>query len=346
MKQPSDLTLSVIVPAFDAEVYLSRCLEALLEERDENIEIVLVDDGSTDLTSQVAESRGIRVLRDYPNRGPGPARNLGVRQTCGEVLVFVDADVVVAPGVFQQIRDFFLAHPDCAAVVGSYDDQPAELNWVSQYRNLLHHFVHQHSMPDASHFWTGLGAMRKTAFLVAGGFDEGEYARTLEDVDLGYRLRERGYSIRLDRHLLGKHLKRWTLLSMIRTDFAVRGVPWTRLLLQRRRMPTDFSLGWAQRGSVVLACLAAAAFVSSLAAIELLPVAVGLSLLFLSINLPLFRFLQRLRGTGFAAACLPLHLLHHLVSAAAFAYGLGIHALSRPGVRARKLLACATEEDA
>ena len=83
---------------------------------------------------------------------------------------------------------------------------------VSQYRNLLHHFVHQEGNPEASTFWAGCGAVRRAAFDAVAGYDEARFRRpSIEDIELGYRLRRAGYRIRLDRDLQCTHLKRWRL---------------------------------------------------------------------------------------------------------------------------------------
>ena len=112
--------------------------------------------------------------------------------------------------------------------------------------------------PDASTFWGGCGAIRRSVFIGVGGFDAERFPRpSIEDIELGHRLRVAGYRIRLDRSLQGTHLKRWRLLSVIRTDIACRAVPWARLILINRRVPDDLNLKMDQRVSAGLVSLAA-----------------------------------------------------------------------------------------
>src|SRR5262249_39714878 len=127
---------------------------------------------------------------------------------------------------------------------------------VSQYRNLLHHYVHQHGCTTASTFWGACGAIRRSVFLEVGGFDEERFPRCIEDIELGYRLRAAGHRIRLDKRLQCTHLKKWTLRSMIRTDVMCRAVPWTRLILETRSAPDDLNVKGLQRVSVGLTGLA------------------------------------------------------------------------------------------
>jgi hypothetical protein len=215
----------------------------------------------------------------------------------------------------------FTQNAHCAAVIGSYDFNPAAENLISAYRNLLHHYIHQQTSATASHFWTGMGAVLRTVFESLGGFDEDKFGRALEDIELGYRLRGQGYSICLDKEILGKHLKHWSLLSMIRTDLLVRAIPWTHLLYQYRHIPNDFSLGQTQRVSVALAWLsvlaALAIFIKPGAAFAALLALIG----FIVVNSRFFAYIAGKRNVLFCMACLPLHLLYHFNAGLGFIVG-------------------------
>src|SRR5690606_15349386 len=104
------------------------------------------------------------------------------------------------------------------AVFGSYDTRPAAPNFVSQWKNLSHHFVHQHGHPNAQTFWAGCGAIRKPVFQAVGGFDQSYRGATIEDIELGYRLRQSGFRVLLDPAVLCTHSKRWTAWSSWKTD--------------------------------------------------------------------------------------------------------------------------------
>lgn len=320
--------VSVIVPAYNAAELLPRCLDALISDALTGEEILVIDDGSTDVTGNIASRAGIRLITLGRSAGAAAARNAGAGATVGELLLFVDADVVIAPRTLARVRSHFAAHPECAALFGSYDARPDAPSVVSQYRNLLHHFVHQRANARPSHFWSGLGAIRRDAFLAVGGFDES--MRALEDVELGYRLRRAGHEIHLDRTLQATHLKRWTLWSMLRTDIGLRALPWTRLLLSARVLPGDFSLDWGARASVVTAWLLLAAIALVPLNAWLLTAVLVLVPTFLAINADLLKFFGRQRGRRFALAAMALHLLYSFYSGAGLLYGILSYALS-PG---------------
>jgi len=326
MNRPQSSTaarISVIVPAYNSAQTLQSCLEALLAALCyiDRGEIIVVDDGSTDDTQLIASRYSVRVLQLVQNTGPAAARNHGASCAQGDILMFVDADVMVAEDALVRVVRQFTRNTDCVAVIGSYDIEPGAGNLISTYRNLLHHYVHQKTSTSASHFWTGLGAIRRTVFESLGGFDERKFGRALEDIELGYRLRMRGYPITLDKAIQGKHLKHWTLLSMIRTDLLVRAIPWTHLLFQYRNIPDDFSLGRSQRISVALAWTSALATL----AIFIRPGSALVALLalfgFVVVNLDFFAFMAKKQGVLFSIACVPLHLLFHFNAGLGFIVG-------------------------
>src|SRR5262245_52039239 len=139
----AEIFLSVIVPVYNAPRELQECLAAVGAQSGPDMELIVVDDASTDETASVAVRYTDRVLRLSTNSGPAAARNLGASHARGAVLVFIDADVVIAPGALERIREAFAECPDMAAMFGSYDAAPRAPDCVSRYRNLLHHFVHQ-----------------------------------------------------------------------------------------------------------------------------------------------------------------------------------------------------------
>jgi GT2 family glycosyltransferase len=253
------------------------------------------------------------LVVDRPsNAGPAEARNAGARRASGDVLVFVDADVVVHRDAFARIRAAFESDPGLSGVFGSYDDEPADDGTVSEFRNLLHHHVHQTSPGSAQTFWAGLGAIRKDAFLGVGGFDETYEVPSIEDVELGLRLTDAGHRIELAPDIQGKHLKGWTLPGMIRCDVQHRGVPWLTLLLTRKRPSGALNLSWRHRVSA-LASLGLAGALATRRYRALVP---ALALLIV-LNHGFYALLWEKLGPRRAAAGVGLHVVHHLSAVAA-----------------------------
>jgi cellulose synthase/poly-beta-1,6-N-acetylglucosamine synthase-like glycosyltransferase len=321
------LTLSVIIPVLNGARFLPECLQCLRQSTTPPLECIVVDDGSCDGSAAIAEAAGVAVFRTQGHAGPGSARNIGAAHASGDILVFVDADVCVRPDTLDLLRARYEKDPSIDALFGSYDDEPGDPRFVSQYRNLLHHYVHQTGRTEAATFWSGCGAVRRTAFQAVGGFDEWYTRPSMEDIELGYRLRAAGHRIVLDPGIQVKHLKGWGLVELVRCDIVSRALPWTRLILRSSRLPNDLNLAVSQRLTANLVLAAAIlAFIGPMIRISsawaLLPLAAAILL-----NRQFYRFLAVRRGWLFLAGALPLHLAYYLYSTLAFAAGVVMHLL-------------------
>jgi glycosyltransferase involved in cell wall biosynthesis len=321
--------LSVIVPAHNAAGVLPRCLGAL---RRSDLpasawELIVVDDASADGTGAAAEGIADRViaLSGGPH-GPASARNRGSELARGSVIAFIDADVCVHPETLRGLLAALEEAPGVTAVFGAYDTVPTAPGLISRYRNLLHHYVHAQNAGDADTFWAGCGAIRREAFLRAGGFDERRYPRPqIEDIELGYRLREMDCRIVLRPDIQVTHLKRWTLRGIVRGDLLDRGVPWMHLLLSRQAIGRG-SLNIKRREKFLTAAVAIAVLCLGAALVRNSPVWVGVAgvllLLVVAANARLFRWFAALHGPLFAIGTVPLHLLYYLINAMAVVIAL------------------------
>ena len=311
--------ISVIIPVYNGEKFLPGCLDALASTSYQHYELIVVDDCSTDGSARISREKGAVVLEMSRQSGPGGARNLGARKARGEVLLFVDADVVVKPGTLERVAANFMGHPELAAVFGSYDDEPAEKNFISQYKNLFHRFVHQQARSEAETFWAGCGAVRREVFLALDGFNAERYPRpAIEDIELGYRMRTKGHRILIDKQLQGKHLKRWTFKSMLHADIFGRAVPWSMLIFESKGMLNDLNIQTTDRISAGLLGLSLLILPFSVFKPQLLLLIIVLLAMIPILNHKLYRYFFHRKGLAFAILAFPLHLLYYLYSAVTF----------------------------
>jgi len=331
------MKISIVLPVRNGGSAFAHSLEAAQHARAQcrdlaETELIVVDDGSTDESVATARAAGARLLSTSGGRGPATARNLGARAATGDFVFFVDADVALHPDALRRAAEAFTADPTLQACFGSYDDAPSEPNFLSQYKNLFHHYVHQHARAEASTFWTGCGAMRLATFHALGGFDETTYRRpSIEDIDLGYRLRRRGGKIALLKDMQCKHLKRWTARNLLRSDIFERGIPWTALLwresktqpdpLPQTSFLLDLNLQTSNRLSVFLVGLLALAIALAFFAPRLWLPAAGLAGLLIWLNAPLYLFFLRQRGPVFTLAAIGWHWLYYLYNSVSFSLG-------------------------
>lgn len=335
--------LSVIVPFHHNLANLHKCLAAVraaahqLPPGTVLRETIVVADGSPDDPTVEAAAHGATVAAIEGPRGPATARNRGATIASGDVLIFIDSDVVISSASLAQLAGTFVLDPGLAAVMGAYDEHPADQGFVSQGKNLAHSFIHQRSKGDARTFWAGLGAVRADVFASVGGFDERLTRPSVEDIDLGYRIRALGRRILLDPAIQGQHLKRWTLGSAVLTDIRDRGIPWTQLLCRYDGLHDDLNVTISYRACVVAAyVLVACAVFAPRSPILLGPAALAVVTLWL-LDRSYYRFFASRRGPLYAMAWFPVHVLHHLCNGLSFIVGTLLYAgrrwtgLSLPG---------------
>ena len=315
--EPLAPRLSVVVPVYNGADHLPKCLEALRASTRPPDEIVVVDDSSTDGSAAIALDWDCKLVPlNLGPRGPATARNRGVRASSGDIVIFIDCDVAVHRDTLRLMEEQFAADENLAAVFGSYDDAPTNRRLVSRYRNLLHHHVHQVSRREATTFWAGCGAIRREVFEHANGFDETYRWASIEDIELGARLRSAGHRLLLCREIQATHRKRWTLGQLIHTDIFYRAVPWTRLVLTEKRMASDLNLRWQNRISAIAAWALLLCAISGQA--NAASVAGASIAVLVSCNWSLYHLFARRGGIRFLLGAVALHWLHYLYASATF----------------------------
>jgi len=160
--------ISVIVPTYNEEDVIRECLESLSKQTYTNLEIIVVDDGSTDGT--LSNIGGVKLLKQE-HKGPGAARNLGVKESSGEILVFVDADMVFKEDFIEK-----LIKPITGGVTkGTFSKDEYVSNWNNVWArcwNINEGWEpkrrHPKGYPDTQKVFR---AILKSEFERVGGFD-------------------------------------------------------------------------------------------------------------------------------------------------------------------------------
>jgi glycosyltransferase involved in cell wall biosynthesis len=322
------MEISVVIPVLNQSELLRECLLGIAQCSGARPEVIVVDDGSSadyrERIAAVVRECGHQVAVLDRHRGPSAARNYGVKVSSGDVVLFLDADVVPHGDCFERVKRAFETQPDLAALMGSYDSEPSAPGVVSQYRNLLHSYIHHCSEGKAESFWTGCGAVRRDAFVAAGGFHEVYDRPSIEDVEFGVRVAASGRRIVLDPEIQVKHQKGWTLGSMIETDLLYRALPWTVLAWSGAGLPANLNFTQPRRASVA----------GTFAATVMLPmypvnhvfawVAMAMLLTVGALNLDFFGWLYQKKGLRFVCLATLFHWLHYLTSGAGFVAGTAV----------------------
>lgn len=184
-----------------------------------SVEIIIIDDASTDSSAQKAGTLCDRLIILPNNSGAATARNAGARAASGEIIVFVDSDVFLAPDALSKFILVFQKDNRLSAAVGRYSEEPADKNFFNIYHNAFTRYHHDLSSREINWFWGALSAVRKEAFLGVGGFDERFRGASGEDLALGKILSDKGYRIAYVPAAQGVHAHQFTIFSMMKNDY-------------------------------------------------------------------------------------------------------------------------------
>ncbi len=287
-------------------------------------EIRIAVDGANSAVVHAAARVTNRIVTLPQQSGPAAARNLAASGSSADVLLFVDADVAVPRDLVARVAAAFSDDPTLDALVGSYDAAPTAPNLLSQYKNLQHHYTHQHASEDAQTFWGACGAIRRQIFESLDGFDAERYRHpSVEDIELGYRLHAAGGRIRLDPSIQVTHLKTWRAWDLLRTEVLRRAIPWSRLMLERGELQSDLGVGAAGRARVGAAWVLTLSAPAALRSRQARRIAAAAVLALVGLDWQLARFLSAHLSPTRLAASLAWHWFAHLYSGVGFAWAVG-----------------------
>jgi len=189
----SALSVSVVIPVYNAERYIGKAIESALRQTHPPLEVIVIDDGSTDSTADVANSFGdrIRCVRQA-NAGPARARNRGVRESRGEFVAFLDADDEWLPEHLEEAARVLDRHTDLVWFSGSYErrtegtEAPRPMRYSGPLEQDAYIGDYFAAQAKTEFSWTGVMVIRKDVIVAEGGFDE--ELRGDEDVNLWFRI--------------------------------------------------------------------------------------------------------------------------------------------------------------
>jgi glycosyltransferase involved in cell wall biosynthesis len=313
------LYISVIIPVGDGIGTLGQCLASLKQSNFPGFEVIVVDDCSKEDCSEVVRSYGFKAIRLNEPSGSWYARNKGAKLAMGDILVFIDCDMVIQPDALHRIHNHF-SENHYAAISGICGSQTNTNRLTTRYKNLWMYYSYTNSPENFDWFISGIGAVKGEVFFGLKGFDTTFHIKTGGgDLEFGRRLKESGQKIFLDKKLQGKHLKPYTLWGLLRNDYN-RSKGWFQLVVGKKMVwHVIKKLRIANiYPAFIISVFTSLFFLFSLFLSPLFKIFLILTvfsaLAYLIINYPLFRFLRREGGFGFLLKAIPLSLLDHLVS--------------------------------
>lgn len=311
--------VSVVVPNYNYGPVLERCLRSVQEQTYPAVEIVYVDDCSTDDSPDIARSLGIDVLRTPVNSGPSAARNLGAAAAKGEILFFLDSDIALDPGAVAAAVRILSADGRIGALSGNFDPVPlVRDSLVKEYRNLFRHYYFlEREGPITGFMPTAMLAIPRRVWEQSGQFST--HLRQSEGADLGERIAER-YEVRLTDEVRGCHDDDQNLRVALRK---VAHRTWVQIpfFLQRRYAAGVVSSPESGASLAAALTLAAVALPLFLGPVWALVPALLLAW-YLAIDRRMYAFVFKSRSAGFGLVFIGLHLLVNLTIAVAAGVGI------------------------
>ena len=213
------ISISIIIPAYNCEISLAKCLQSLKQSSYPIHETIVVDDYSTDNTVRVAESYGVTVIESTENKNANSRRNEGALLASGEILLFIDSDVLVQPDTIKNIVDIFNSK-ELDAVVGLYAVPNRQSNLATKYKNIWIRYSYLKTKLTVDWIFGAVSAIKREAFIALEGFNIKLHSQHgIDDIELGKRMSKLNYKIELNPSVVVEHLKEFQLIGLLKNDF-------------------------------------------------------------------------------------------------------------------------------
>ncbi len=231
-----NVKISIVIPAHGKENYIQKCLQAIQEQQIKNFECIVVLDGKNPNLKSIIESYPFRLIELEKNQGPAVARNTGARNANGEIVLFLDSDMILFPNATKIIQEKF-EDKNIHVIQGMYHDSPANPNFTTKFMALKKWIEYKpNGTKTITHIGSEIVAMRKTVFEEFEGFDEKFKKPTVEDYELGHRISKK-YTIIMTPELRGKH--HFPKLGLVLKNYYIRTKEWALLFFNEKEKKLD-----------------------------------------------------------------------------------------------------------
>jgi len=322
--------ISIVIPTYNASGFMPALLDSIFNQAVPEMEVIIVDDCSTDNTVETVKKYPVQVIQMERNAGPARARNRGVKEAAGDIIFFLDSDVLVLDGTIKEVEDYFKNHPDAQCIIGICATTPLNSGFVPAYMAMFE-YIHLigRQYGRVSVFAPRCGAIKKDFFLEIGGYDEQYKGADVEDFELARRINKKDCII-LNPKLLVRH--QFANFRQALKIYFKRTVMWVHLFFREKQLD---NAGPTSPGNGIAALCAFSSFLSLL----LIPFAgfalylfVFLAVSYLVSNLKWWNFMRREAGLLFSVRALALNYLLGIEIMISALYGVISYTFSNRGL--------------
>ncbi len=229
--------LSIIIPVYNSKDFMKNLLDSIFRSKSNDLdgmEVIIVDDCSTDNTVEIVKKYPVNLVRLEKNSGPAKARNIGAASAKGDILLFLDSDIILLEGTIEEVENYFRDNPSVNCAIGICDKEPINKGNVPRYLALFEYVHLKGSKADkVSVFSPRCGAVRTSFFKKLGGFNEVYKGADVEDFEFARRINKID-SIMLNRKMIVRH--RFSTFKKNIKNYFKRTVMWIHLFLKEKRL--------------------------------------------------------------------------------------------------------------
>ena len=299
--------ISIVIPTYNSEKFMPNLLDSVFNNGIEDMEVIIVDDRSNDDTVKIAKSYPVRVIELEKNEGPAKARNIGVRAAKGDIIFFLDSDVIVLDGTIKEVKDYFGRNPSANCVIGICSTEPLNNGFVPKYMAMFE-YIHLIRTKDnkVSVFAPRCGAVRKDFFEKIGGYNETYRGADVEDFEFARRVNKVDCIILNTRMMV---IHEFATFKQAARNYFKRAVMWVHLFLREKKLD---NAGPTAPGNGIAAICAFFSFMG-LFFIPFIDMAkyifISLLIVFLLANIKWWDFMRKEAGFLFAVRALFLNYI-------------------------------------
>jgi glycosyltransferase involved in cell wall biosynthesis len=229
--------ISVIIPNWNGEETIGRCLDAIFASQHDSFEVIVVDDCSEDNSVTIISKYPCKLVELEKHRGAAGARNVGVSHSRGDILFFTDADCLVGIETLSIAEKAVVEQGPDVIVGGTYTCMPFDPGFFSIFQSVFIHYSEMKKVTAPDYIATHAMAVAAKTFRSANGFVE-DFLPILEDVEFSHRAQRQGYQLVMEPQLLVQHIFNYSLSGSLKNAF-VKTRYWTMYSIANRDLLVD-----------------------------------------------------------------------------------------------------------